>query len=806
MRENSNLARAFEEHTIRTLGYVDEIVIAIQKQYEVKGRNFDLQTFYREMRPNLEVLRNVVITDEKGMIIMGTAQSPRISLADREHVTVHSGAPTNFLYISKPMLARINKQWSIIATRRASKPDGSFAGVVGVAINPEYFSNFYRDVELGSQGVVSLIGTDGVVRARLSSNGAQIGRELQHSKVFVDTSTVPKSSYVARSALDGIERIYSSRQVHGYPLVVYVGTSVAESLAQVVTQEGDSRLTLAVATVIIVLFAIGLLLLNMRRTRAQTLLRESELRFRSLMKLSSDWYWEQDENYCFIDHKFAVAPDVEFREAPPVFGKTRWEIHSRSLTPNQWAEHRGQLEARLEFRDLEFERPSRDGKLRWVSVSGMPIFGEDGSFRGYRGTGKDITERKQAAAANAALEAQLRESQKMETIGTLAGGIAHDFNNMIASILGNAELAYMDAGTSPGAVRQSVDEIRKAGRRAREMVKQILSFSRRHPTELKPIALAPVVREAARLLRATLLAPVTIDVRCDADVPLVLADNTQIEQIVFNLATNAAQAIGGIPGRIEIRVDTVLLDRAKVTAHPELHALHERHPGRTVRLMISDDGPGMDATTRAKIFEPFFTTKPVGEGTGLGLSVVHGIVQAHEGAIIVDSTLGKGTTFTLYLPVAPLDARRHGECGQFATPATPALTLGGRRHILYLDDDEALVDLVTRLLERNGYRVSSYIDQSAALAVLRADPSSFDLVVTDFNMPGMSGLDVAREVKLIRADLPVVVVSGFIDEVLQTQAAAVGVREVICKATAVEDLSAVIARLAQTIGAKTGSA
>ena len=417
---------------------------------------------------------------------------------------------------------------------------------------------------------------------------------------------------------------------------------------------------------------------------------------------------------------------------------------------------------------------------------------------------RDITARKQAEAAHASLEAQLRESQKMQAIGTLAGGIAHDFNNIIATILGNAELARQDATSDPRATQQSIEEIRKAGTRARDLVRQILSFSRRQATERKVIKLAPVIDESVRLLRAMIPPRIGFAVHCDADVPAVLADATQFEQIVMNLATNATHAMPG-NGRIEIRLDTVLLDAALANTDVRLSALHERHPGRTVRLTVSDTGSGMDAATVAKIFEPFFTTKPVGEGTGLGLSVVYGIVQAHEGVITVDSTPGKGTTFTLYLPAAPADESATTTMAS-AAPATPTLTLDGGHHIFYLDDDEALVELVTRLLERSGYRVSSYINQREALAELRADPASFDLVVTDYNMPGMSGLDVAREVKAIRADLPVVVASGFIDEALQSQAAAAGVQEVIFKATAVEELSIVIARLAQTFGAKSGSA
>ncbi len=248
-------------------------------------------------------------------------------------------------------------------------------------------------------------------------------------------------------------------------------------------------------------------------------------------------------------------------------------------------------------------------------------------------------------------EAQLREVQKMQALGTLAGGIAHDFNNIIATILGNAELAREDAANNAKAL-ESLDEITKAARRGRELVRQILSYSRRQPSEFKRIALCPVLEEAARLLRSTLPARVKLLVDCATDVPSILADATQIQQVVLNLATNALQAMRDMRGVIDIRLDTVFLDAAMVVAHPALYALQEQHPGNTVRLSVSDTGPGMSEEVRARIFEPFFTTKPVGEGTGLGLSVVHGIVSAHGGVVEVESEPGRGATFTIYLPVA----------------------------------------------------------------------------------------------------------------------------------------------------------
>jgi CheY-like chemotaxis protein/copper chaperone CopZ len=387
----------------------------------------------------------------------------------------------------------------------------------------------------------------------------------------------------------------------------------------------------------------------------------------------------------------------------------------------------------------------------------------------------------------------------MEAIGTLAGGIAHDFNNILATILGNAELAIEDAAANPQRVRESIEEILKAGRRGRDVVQQILSFSRRQPTARQAVNLDTVVAECARLLRASFPARVMLDVHCADAVPAALADVTQIQQVLINLATNAMLAMQGGAGRVEIHLDTVVLDAAIVGSQSQLAALNARHPGRIIRLSVRDNGVGMAPEILAKIFEPFFTTRPAGAGTGLGLSVVHGIVQTHEGAITVESTVGKGTTFTVYLPPDPNAA---AALSAPAIQTTPLRDEGAGRHILYLDDEEALVFLVKRLLGRRGYRVSGYSNQSEALAALSAAPDSFDMVVTDYNMPGMSGLDVAQEVRALRPGLPVVIATGFIEEDLPRQASLAGVTEVIFKASEVDALCETFVRVLKAVEAK----
>ena len=414
----------------------------------------------------------------------------------------------------------------------------------------------------------------------------------------------------------------------------------------------------------------------------------------------------------------------------------------------------------------------------------------------------DISRRKQAETARVLLESQLRESQKMEALGTLAGGVAHDFNNALAAIMGNLELARQDVGPGHAAL-ESLEEIDKASRRAKALVQQILAFGRRQTTQRKVIPLAPIVMESARLLRAALPAATSLKVECAADAPAVLADAGQIEQVVLNLCNNAWYAIRGqvLPGTIEVRLEACQREPDATSdsesAYDPLGALQ---PGRYACLSVRDNGAGMDAATQGHLFEPFFTTKPEDEGTGLGLSVVHGIVRTHHGVIQVESQFGAGTVFRIYFPeadspasliVAPVQ-----ESVRSRDATEPALQ-GDGAHVLYIDDDLAIVSLMKRLLQRKGYCVGGYTDPNEALAAARAEPGRFDLVVTDYNMPGMSGLEVARALREIRADLPVVLASGNMTEELRVQAPGAGVSELILKSDSVKALCEAIDRYAQ---------
>jgi PAS domain S-box-containing protein len=431
----------------------------------------------------------------------------------------------------------------------------------------------------------------------------------------------------------------------------------------------------------------------------------------------------------------------------------------------------------------------RDGVSNWIALDYAPMHDGRGALTGFVGTLRDITDQKQGEAERRSLETQLRESQKIEAIGTLAGGIAHDFNNILGAIMGNVALARDDLPPGHAALK-SLEQIAKGGARARSLVQQILTFSRRQPHQLVHQPLRPLVEESLALLRATLPARVSLQLAL-TEAPLYLnADGTQIQQVVMNLCTNAWHALLDSIGCITVGLEEVVLDATAALAAGGLTS------GRHAHLWVRDTGRGIDAATRARIFEPFFTTKPVGQGTGLGLAVVHGIVAAHQGAISVDSAPGEGATFHLYFP-----AREHLRAAAAPTlTPTPALTQpaalqGEGQHVLYVDDDEVMLLVVERLLQRAGFRVSCCQNASDALALVRAAPDAVDIVVTDFNMPTGSGLELAEALAQVRDDLPVVISSGSLSDELRSGAERLGVRHLLQKQDTAEELAGLLRRV-----------
>ena len=535
-----------------------------------------------------------------------------------------------------------------------------------------------------------------------------------------------------------------------------------------------------------------------KRLRIERALREGDERYRALVAGSSEAIWrlelehplattlseEEQITHLFQSGYLAECNDVMARN----YDKAGLdEIVGTRLPALLIPSEQGSVEClsafiRSGYRLVENElyRIDQAGNDRYFlrSLSGIV---EDGHLMRAWGVQREITERKQSETRQAKLEAQLRQAQKMEAIGTLAGGIAHDFNNILGAIIGYSELATFDLEDIHPA-QSHLAEVLRAGNRAKELVRQILTFSRQEEHERKPIHLQPVLDEALKLLSATL--PSTIEIRrqIDPQVSPILGDATQIHQVMMNLGTNAWHAMNEQAGILEVRLTGFYVDSDFTQTHAGLRE------GRHVRLMISDTGCGMDRNTLERVFEPFFTTKAPGAGTGLGLAVVHGVVKRHEGAISVYSEPGKGTTFNLYFPAYETET-------QIAVPESTSIPKGHGERILFVDDEAPLATLSKVMLERLGYSVTVQTSSLEALATFSAQADQFDLVITDQTMPNLSGADLARLMMEIRPGLPVILATGYSTTINPEKAKAIGIRELLQKPNTTQTLSEAIRRV-----------
>ena len=409
---------------------------------------------------------------------------------------------------------------------------------------------------------------------------------------------------------------------------------------------------------------------------------------------------------------------------------------------------------------------------RTFAVSCAPLTLEQGVV-GYVYSAKDISVQRN-------LEKRLVHAHKLESIATLAGGIAHDFNNILGAILGNADLLLYRLPIQDGVekapmgppitfeeVAEHVQAVRRAGNRAKELVTQILAFSRQSANQRRNLLVGPVVKESCRLLRASL--PATIDLKAAVadDIGMIYADPGQIQQVVMNLCTNAAQALAGSSGSIEISLREIETGRA------EQFRYHDLAPGKYVVLTVKDTGKGMDPDMLERIFDPFFTTREVGEGSGMGLAVLHGIIVSHDGVIDVKSEVGKGSAFTVFFP------RIQDAQGEETDPAS-AMPRGSET-ILFVDDEEDIVSMRTRMLSYLGYRVLPATSPEQALGYFTRGEEQIDLLITDHTMPRMTGLQLAAEINLLHPDLPIILCSGYSEAVTLEEALEVGVRRFLAK-------------------------
>jgi PAS domain S-box-containing protein len=515
--------------------------------------------------------------------------------------------------------------------------------------------------------------------------------------------------------------------------------------------------------------------------QVQRALRDSEAQFRQITDALPGTVGRFD-----LQRRFVFANPAHEKWV----GVAPKSLIGRSLGEVYGVEHIASLESYIQRAeggeqvtfDVTLMNPSRGMVHRLVTLS--PDLDANGGVRGHFAVVIDITDLRRVEAERRALEDHLREVQKMDSIGLLAGGIAHDFNNVLGAIIGNAELALQDVGDEHPA-HFSLRQISHASQRARGLVRRILRFSRRQPEERVDQAMQPLIEETVGLLRDTLPARVELVTEITPAPLYVNADANQIQQVLMNLGTNAWHALRGSTGRLLVGLQSVVLSHDD----PLEPALAGLASGQYAHLWVRDDGEGIEPTTRQRIFEPFFTTKPAGQGTGLGLSVVHGIVKAHLGAITLDTTPGVGSTFHVYLPANS----RPPHIG-VPNEAAASPKRGRGQHVMYVDDDEVLVLLAERLLRRAGYRVTPCASAKEALADFIDNPLAYDLVVTDFNMPGFTGLELVAEMSRIRPELPLVISSGYFSDELRAGASRAGIRFLLQKENTFEELVPLVER------------
>ncbi|MCC7134067.1 MAG: PAS domain S-box protein [Gemmatimonadales bacterium] len=504
------------------------------------------------------------------------------------------------------------------------------------------------------------------------------------------------------------------------------------------------------------------------RRAAELATRQSEERYRELAEAADGVFWLADgatREVPYLSRRFEAVFGLPVVEPSRRLGVWAASIHpdDRDRVVRTVA---ACLDGDLEGFDLDYRIRRPDGAIRWINDRARRIRLTEGVR--VLGFARDVTERRLAEESRAALEAQLRNLQKMEAIGTLAGGIAHDFNNILGAILGYASLLELQL---EGQERASSDlaQILVASGRAKALVQQILTFSQQREQTRSPIRLQSVVKEALTLLRAAVPATVSIEARIDPGPGEVMADGTQVHQVVMNLVTNAADAFGSAPGSVEVRYERVTVTEPLATVIGDLPS------GDYACLTVRDDGPGMTPDTVERIFEPFFTTKEPGKGTGLGLAVVHGIVRAHDGGIEVVSAPGAGTTMRVYLPLTALSPPAADG------PTATAAVRGAGQRILIVDDEAPLAMFCGKVLEASGFRVATHTQPEVALAEFERAPGAFDLALLDLTMPHMTGVTLAGRLRALRPDLPIVLMTGYASSLTDASVRDIGVDRLLLK-------------------------
>jgi PAS domain S-box-containing protein len=778
-REINNVANALAEQTAWSLEAVDLLLLDTAQSYRdgsIPPERIDAALAIRITA--LPHVRRIAIIDAQGnpRHVSGGPPAGGLNLSDRSYFTAQRDSGAVGLFMSEPLVSRTDGRAVVILSCRLDDERGNFAGVVTATVDLDDLNHFYRAVNVGAGGAIQLVRDDGTLLVRDPPSRDAVGQ-------MFPTLASPPATARFSNPINGRSEFVAVVPVRATHLALAVTRDAAAALQP----WRDETIRVGIRTLLIALLGaltIAALLRQIRRAAAsERALRQSEERYALAMEGANEGHWDWD----VASDRLFLSPKMKMlggQSAECEIGSRADWISHIILHPDDTSRFEATLKDHLEGRtprfDCEYRVRHSNGDWHWLLARGRCMRDAMGKPLRFVGSAMDVTAQKQAQMDKEQLEAQLRQSQKMEAIGTLAGGIAHDFNNILGAIIGYSELALQESAEH-SALRRYLDNVMHATERARMLVERILGFSRSGLGDREPVNVQSVIMETVELLEASLPEGIRLERRIDAGNAAVIGDATYLHQVAMNLCTNAihAMACGGV---LSVTLERVQLDETRTLSRGA------PGPGPYVRLTVADTGTGIPPAVVDRIFDPFFTTKEVGAGTGLGLSLVHGIVTDLGGTIDVKSSLNEGTKFEIWLPVS----------GEIAVPEfepEQALPRGNGQIIMIVDDERALVALAEEIIAQTGYEPVGFDSSTAALAAFRADPDRFDAVLTDEVMPDLTGTELAQAIRKLQPAIPILLMTGYSGGKLTHQAAESGVNQVLRKPLRRRDLAESLARV-----------
>jgi len=794
-RELGNLANALAAQTARSLQAVDVLLRDTSSWYEMEGSRLDAGAIEAALASRVVGVSQtsvMSIVDANGRQRYRSRQTgePLAEVSDRPYFLAHRDRTDVGMFVNEPVVTRTERLPALVVSRRLNRPDGSFDGVVTAIVTVQQLEQMYASINLGQRSALLLTQEDGSLVMRQPPGEGVPGKQIK----FTDLAALKGGELVDRviNPTDGRAQLVAVVGIGNQPLMLAITRDEEEALRPWYDEMRSGTVRTVVMSLLVLLTMVALLRQLRRLELGEQALRESEERYAMAMEAANEGHgeWNIPNDRVFASDKWCALHGVD-AAAPKTFADVARAValHPDDLAPvktaidDHLAGRSGAIEIEYRVRTGVPAPGGADGEWRWIHARARCLMDEQGKPMRLFCAATDVSARKAGEAERAHLETRLQQTQRLEALGTLAGGIAHDFNNILGAILGFGEMAQRQADSGQP-IRRHIDRVLQAGARARLLVRRILDFSRSGVAERAPVNIQAVVEEVVAMLTPTLPQGLSVKTDLRTGNAAVLGDATQLYQVVMNLCTNAVRSMDE-SGLLELSSRRVDVDEGRSLFQGDLRA------GAYVCIQVADTGSGIAPDVKARIFDPFFTTREVGEGTGLGLSVVHGIVSDVDGAIDVADRPERGTLVSVWLPIV-------GDSERVLPPIASAWPRGNGEAVMIVDDEQPLVELAEELLAGLGYEPVGYDSSEAALLAFEADPQRFDAVLSDEMLPGMTGSEFAFKVRARRPELPIVLMSGNVSAALEARARAAGVQAVLHKPLALQELAECLSKFVRT--------